>query len=188
MDCTGFKIATGATVEPVSVSDMKLYLRLDDAAYDTALLPALINGARQYVESVTGRHLAQQVVEARYAEFAEYLTLPTTPAQSIISISYRESGVTSTLDTAAVALIYEIQDQGVFPALVELYGASLPSCDENSVLVNYNSGTATPDQVGVAIVKALVADLFEHPEANVEVQAHANRTIERAIEAYRTGW
>ncbi len=187
MDCIGFKIATAPTVEPVSVVEIKNYLRLDESAYDAELLPSLITGARQYIERITGRHLASQVVEARYASFDDPLILPTTPVQSIVSISYKVAGVTATLDTAAVALIYELWDQGVFPKLVQVYGSTLPGADEDTVLVDYNSGAAT-DKVGVAIVKALVADLFEHPEATVEVQATENKTIERAIEAYRTGW
>jgi uncharacterized phiE125 gp8 family phage protein len=188
MDCLGWKVATEATSEPVSVADAKLHLRLDETGYDETLLPALIKGARQYVERVTSRHLAQQVVEARYPYLDSPMRLPTTPARSIVSIVYQVSGVTTTLDSVAVALLYEIQDQSVFPSLVQVYGSSLPTCDDDSVLVRYNSGPTTPDQVGCAIIRAIVADLFERPEASVEQNVSENKTIQRALDAYNTSW
>jgi uncharacterized phiE125 gp8 family phage protein len=50
------KVLTAATVEPVSLSDMKLHLRVDHST-DDSLISALISGARDYVERQTRRTL-----------------------------------------------------------------------------------------------------------------------------------
>lgn len=59
-----FSQTAGPTSEPVSASDLRAHAHLDDND-DTAALERLIIGARAYVESQTGRVLAQQTWTAK---------------------------------------------------------------------------------------------------------------------------
>ena len=52
-------LITGPAVEPVTLAEMRAYLRLDDTAEDD-LVAALVTTARQCVESASGRMLIIQ--------------------------------------------------------------------------------------------------------------------------------
>lgn len=183
MDCIGYKVTTDAASEPVSAATMKTYLRLSGTTYDT-LLEGLITSCRQYLERTTGRIFLGQTISVRYAGFPDFFLLPVTPVQSITSVKYDVSGTEYTLAAAN----YELQDHALFPRIVPAYDVSWPAADENSVIIVVSAGATTADKLGIAIVQAMVADLFEHPESNVEIALTENRTIERMMNAYRTGW
>ena len=184
MDCVGWKIITDATTEPVSAAEMKVYLRIasTDTTYDTQLA-AQIKAARKYLERVSKRAVLTQTIEARYSKLSREIVLPITPAQSITSVKYNVNGTENTLDVDS----YELWTHGTFPQIRAKYLVTYPFyADPDSVLARYIAGNTVADEVAKAIVLAMVADLFEHPEANVELTLNQNRTIERAIDSYRT--
>lgn len=189
MDCVGHKIKTQPIVEPVTAAEMREYLRLSDTSLDT-MLDAMVASARSYLEVSTGRIFCTSTYEVLFEDFdddSEYpqLALPITPAQSITSIYYGLSGVSTLLS----ANQYELKDFALFPVIVPAYGVSWPAADEDSVIVILQAGvanTGTYDKIGCAIIKALVADMFEHPESSVENAMNENRTIERIMAGYRT--
>lgn len=61
-----YSIATAPTVEPVTLADVKVYLRTitGDTTEDAAIITPLITAAREYCENITGRALAAQTIEA----------------------------------------------------------------------------------------------------------------------------
>lgn len=189
MDCVGHKIKTEPTVEPVTAAEMREYLRLGDTSMDT-MLEAFIASARSYLESVTGRIFCTSTYEVLFEDFNDdaerpCLTLPVTPAQSITSVYYDLSGVSTLL----AANQYELRDFALFPSIVPAYGLSWPVVDEDSVIVTVQAGvsnTGVYDKIGCAIIKALVADMFEHPESSVENAMNDNKTIERLMAGWRT--
>jgi hypothetical protein len=57
------------------------------------------------------------------------------------------------------------------------------------VIVEITAGMTSTDAIfkrGCAIIKALVADMFEHPEASIEKSLSENKTIERLMAGFRT--
>ncbi|WP_417251070.1 head-tail connector protein [Castellaniella sp.] len=56
------RVTVAATVEPITVADVKVVLRLDDTGFDT-VLPAMIAAAREIVERQTGLALASATYE-----------------------------------------------------------------------------------------------------------------------------
>jgi uncharacterized phiE125 gp8 family phage protein len=188
MDWTGYKIYAEPTVEPVTASDMKEYLRIasSETGHDT-LLSGLITAARLHLERVTGRIFCSSTYDVQFASFADVaLKLPVTPVQSITSITYKVSGVSATL----AASQYELKDYGVFPKIVPAYNVSWPDCDSDSVIVRVLAGVAASpgpyDKMGIALLKAIVADLYEHPEQQSEISLTENKAIERLFNSYVT--
>lgn len=56
------RVTTAATIEPITVDDVKVILRLDDTGFDS-VLPAMIAAAREIVEQQTGLALATATYE-----------------------------------------------------------------------------------------------------------------------------
>ncbi len=83
------KILTAPTVEPVSLSDMKLHLRVDHSA-DDSLISVLISAARDYIERNTRRTLIHTTYRLMMDWFpADHIELPRGPvAQIAVAGSY----------------------------------------------------------------------------------------------------
>lgn len=189
MDCSGYKIFTEPSTEPVTAAQMREYLRLADTSQDT-MLDTMILSARALLETTTGRIFNASVYTVLFEDFdddAEYpsLALPVTPAQSITTIHYDVSGVSTLLASTQ----YELLDYALFPSIVPAYGVTWPVADDGSVIVKVDAGgntTSKEYKLGCAIIKAIVADLFEHPESSVENAMNDNKSIERMMNAFRT--
>ena len=185
MDCVGWTVTDQATEAAVTLDEIKTSLRItpDDTTFDHQL-ESQINAATKYLERISARALMTQTIEARYCCLSQSMRLPVTPAQSIISISYNKAGETETIDNDK----YELWIQGAFPHVVAKYGTNYPIVDKNTVLITYIAGLQIADDVGKAIITAIVADMFEHPELSSEINLTTNKTIERAINSYTTSW
>jgi uncharacterized phiE125 gp8 family phage protein len=187
MDWMGYKIYTEPVDEPVTTGDMKDYLRLssDDTDQD-ALLDGLITAARMNLERVTGRIFCSTTYDVQYSSFVDgVLKLPVTPIQSITSIVYKSSNVLVTL----AASQYELRDYAAVPTIVPKWEATWPDCDEGTIIVRVLAGvppTSNYDKMGITLIKAMVADMYEHPEAQSEISLTENKAIERLFNAYQT--
>lgn len=186
MDCMGYLVYTEPTTEPVSASEMLSYLNISssDTSHNT-VLEAMITAARQQIERVTGRIFCTTTHDVQYRYFpSDMLALPLRPVQSITSIKYKVSGVLTTLSSSA----YELQSYKFFPEIWPAYGYTWPSADENSVIVRILTGfTTSPyDAHGKQILKAIVADMFEHREVSSEISLSANASYDRIMGAYST--
>jgi len=189
MDCIGYKIATEPTSEPVTAAEMREYLRMDDTSLDSVIEDS-ISEVRAHLEQTTGRIFLTSVYDVQYKDFdAESLSpsliLPVTPVQSITSIYYELSGVLTLL----AATQYKLSGYRLFPEIVPAYGVSWPTADDETVIVKVSAGGLTSSKeykTGCAIIKAVVADIFEHPEASVEAALSENESIDRILSGYRT--
>lgn len=85
-------LLTPPTAEPNTLTETKLYLRIDDAAEDT-LVQSLIRVARETVEAATGRSLLSQQWSWTSGGVVEALTLelPRGPVSVIDSVKAMDS-------------------------------------------------------------------------------------------------
>jgi len=180
----GWKLKTGPTVEPVTLTEVKLHLKLatvtaDAEAYtdEDTLLTALIQAAREQAEKYTNRALINQTWEYYLDEFPDGdIPVHVSPLSSVTSITYIDSdGVTQTLATT----VYQA-DTTVEPGKIFLkYGQLWPSTRTvpNAVVITYVSGygstaASVPASIRAAIL-LIIGHLYEHRE-NVTVGVTAN--------------
>lgn len=116
----GIKIIEYPTVEPITLAEAKLHLRIDDDAGspsahpDDPLITGLISAAREWCELYSGLSLALQTIElggrafhaasayryntsgvigsssTAYSYYAFYIELPMSPVHSIIAVTYTD--------------------------------------------------------------------------------------------------
>jgi len=175
------KVLTAPAVEPVSLSDMKLHLRVDHSA-DDSLISALISGARDYVERNTRRTLIHTTYRLMMDWFpADHIELPRGPvAQIAVAGSYsyampriRYYDQDSTLQTLTYADEDFHLDLDNNPPRLCLLPLSIWPLTEigrtNAVEVDFVSGfsstAAGVPQLLIQCVKLLVAHWYENRSA-----------------------
>lgn len=118
------KVITPPTVEPVSLEEARLHLRLDTydsppAHPDDELVESLITAAREWAENFTGRALAPQTLELALDEFpADEIELQRVPVTSITSVTYVDTdGATQTLSNTLYTLDNYSEPSWLLPAV-----------------------------------------------------------------------
>lgn len=158
-----FVIVTPPAVEPVTLEDIKLYLRVDHDDED-ALLNGLIVAAREHAEKITNRVFVTQTWDYHRDNFINAIDLPFGSLQSVVSVKYVDTGG-----------IEQILDPGVYevdilnePGKVTLgYQQAWPSIRSvpNAVSIQFIAGYGdatndVPDTVRLAI-RSLVSDYYD---------------------------
>jgi len=187
MDWTGIKVKTAPALEPVTVSELKTFLSLDASTYDT-MLSGYITACRQAIETYTGRTLITTSYQLMFDSFPDIIELARPPVQSITSITYVDTdGVTQTLSSS----LYRTDLISLFGRIEPAYGESWPSIRNvsNAVTVEFKCGygdaaASVPDALKVAIM-SLAADMFEHREANFELNLQENRTYKFLLDSHK---
>ena len=150
-------------IEPVTLVDMKNYLRVDsDLTQDDALITMLISAARRYAESVTGRSFISQGWRLVLDSFPGYgmtgvqwgvgyshprnaVLLEKGPVISVDSIVYTDmGGATQTIATPG-APDYAVDLTGPVPRITPGFGKiwPIPLPQIGAVQVNYTAGYGT---------------------------------------------
>ncbi len=109
----GLQMVVPPYAEPVSLAEMKLHLKQDDLTEDDTLIQSQITGARDFVETETGKNVPRNRVMLattfeKYLDVfppVDYIRLPRVPAVAINSITYVDtSGNLQTLDPSIYVL------------------------------------------------------------------------------------
>lgn len=173
---------TPPAVEPVTLDEAKLQLRVEVADDDT-LINRLLAVARQLCEAYHGRAYVTRTLRLELDRFPAVgiILLPYPPAQSVGSVKYDNSaGVEVTLEATAYYL-----DAAAEPArLAPAPGTTWPSTQAGkagAVRIVYDAGYGdaaadVPEYVKQAILVRL-ADLYEYRES-VVAGAQAVTTVE----------
>jgi uncharacterized phiE125 gp8 family phage protein len=113
----GLRPITPPSVEPVTLAEAKLHLRVDHTDDDT-LIGLYIEGARQFTEKFTARALVTQTWELVIDQFPlSEIMIPLPPLQSVTSIKYdAPNGVEQTLATTGYDVDTASQPGWVVPA------------------------------------------------------------------------
>lgn len=178
------KLITAPSIEPVSLTEMKSYLREVTTDHDTTLTN-LIASARDYVEKMTGRALLTQTWELTLDDWParDYIELDYPPLASVTSIKYTDSaGVENTLAASA----YLVDTSGIPGRVCLKNGQSWPSDelqDFAAIKIRYVAGDTLASAVSPnlrAAVFLYVANRFEMPD-RTEITDKTQRTIDALI-------
>lgn len=153
------KLITGPALEPVSLAEAKLALRIDGTEFD-ALLPGFIGAARELAEQLTGRAFITQTWERVLDAFAlREIALGHPKVLGIVSIKY--------LDSAAV-------EQTLAPALYTLDADDLPGYVLPAIDTDWPATLATVNAVRVRFTAGYGAAAADVPAAiRTWITAHA---------------
>jgi len=169
------------------VSEARDFLNLDSSA-DDSLLAIFIAAARQHFEGVTGRTTTPRNLAARFDVFPDNqgsMILPRVPVSAVSAVKYlNTSGVETTLSSTE----YRVDTASV-PARVGLaHGKSWPDTAimESAVTIEYSSGFASAELVPAVdrnIILMLVADMYEHRNAQSELNLTNDSKFDRVLAA-----
>ena len=161
---------TAPAVEPVSLTEAKLHLRVDVTEDDT-LIATLIQAAREMVEGISRRALITQVWKLILDEFpaGDTISIPMPPLQAVASITYKDQdGSASTFSSDDYIVNSDCE-----PGKVALaYGSSWPSTTlypTGAVTVQFTAGfgdasTDVPEKYRQALL-LLCGHFYENREA-----------------------
>lgn len=177
----GLSVATAATIEPVTLAQAKVHIRVEHSADDTFIEDDLIPAARQQVELFLRRTLMKTTLRLTLDRFpcdgrGGVIRLPNPPLLSVSSITYTDNaGASQTVtDTDYLVDIYKEPGE-IEPA----FGKNWPSARDitGAVVVNFIAGysasataatarTAVPACIRQA-VKLLVEDSYRSRGSNI---------------------
>lgn len=163
-------LSSPPAVEPVTIQEVKEYLRLDDVTdpSEDAYLDALITAAREYCEAFQNRAYITQTWQMSFDYWPGYIIdIPRGNLQSINSVSYKNSdGVVTTL---AETKEYVVSKSGVLGRISPPYAQPWPPFIPfplDAVVIEFTCGygdtaDSVPQRVKQAI-KLLVSHWYEN--------------------------
>lgn len=173
MDIGGLKLVQAPSGEPVSLQEVRDWLRLtpDQTEFDP-LLQSLIPAARGLLEVKTARQFLQATWRLSLPGFpgdglSEPVRLPWPPLISVGAVEYvATDGTLTTLATTLYEVDVDAEPAEIWPAYAAYWPLTRPG--PRAVRVTYTAGYGlaadVPQGVKTAI-KMTVAHWFEHPEA-----------------------
>lgn len=158
-----YTTVTPATVEPVTLAECKLALRIDDTASD-ADLQMLIQAARELAEHESGTYLAQQTVRLSLTEWQD--TICVRGPVSNTAITYWNGAAWAAIDagqylTYLDGMAWFVEPLSSWPTLASRPGprvridltvgyapALVPACAKRFMLAHVAAWVATVEAVG----------------------------------------
>jgi uncharacterized phiE125 gp8 family phage protein len=167
-------LRSGPVVEPVSLEEAKLYLKVVDAA-DDGLITSLISSARSIVEDYTNRALLRQVWRLTLDRFPSHrregadwrtIVLPRSPLATVFSVLYRPEDGTGQLLLAVTE--YAVQVTTLPGGLTLNYGHAWPATEYDrpgAVEIVFKAGVGSAAAVPAPLLTALkliLSHLYDH--------------------------
>lgn len=185
-------ITTEPSVEPVSLAEAKLYLRVTNDAQDD-VITSLIEAARKYAELYCNRAFIDTVFDQSYDfGFPDVFYLTPVPVDSVTSITYLdEAGASQTLSSSLYRTDVASEPGRIEPAYGEVWPTTYPVI--NAVTVRFKSGYGTagtdvPEGIRTAI-KMLVGMWYEHREPVVTgtIATPIPMTVKALLDPFQLG-
>lgn len=172
-------LITGPTLEPITLAELKLHLRIEDSivedfAEDT-LLDDDITASREHVEDITRRALNTQTWEYFLDGWpsGNKIKLPFGNLQTAgLSVKYTDSDGDQTTMTLTTDYLIETNGEG-YGHIVLPYGESWPSFTaypSNPIVIQFACGWTTAALVPYKIkaaMKLICSDLYANREAQI---------------------
>jgi hypothetical protein len=187
----GIKVTTAPTAEPLSLQEVKEYLRVDDATDERVVQP-LITAARQFAEEHMNRALMQQtftlMLDAVIDQdqplyegmrtapdlnyYKNYIVLPKSPVQSVTSVkTFNDSDEATTM----AATKYYVDTQREPAKIVLRTGETFPTAlrvanaIEVIYVAGYTSAFTIPEPIRLGMLQH-IAYMYEHRGDMYEAQ------------------
>ena len=192
MITTRWAVTTGPTAEPITLTEIKDHLGIDDTDSD-ARLDLLLMSARIHVERQTSRSLLTQTITAYFETWpGSKFTLPrASPLQSVTSVKYiDEDGVLQTVSTS-IYDVYTTQEPGEIRLA---YGQTWPThrSETDAITIEYVAGWSDRQSVP-ADLRTAIMWLVGHWNENREATTTMNLApvpfqLQGLINSYRVHW
>ena len=179
----GITVSTEPTAEPLSLQEVKEYLRVEDSTDERVVQP-LISTARQFAELHLNRSLMQQTITLTLDALIEqdqplyegmrtapdlnyyknYIVLPRSPVQSVTSVKTFDDNDTATtfaatkyyVDTSREPARIVLRTGETFPTALRVANAI-----EVVYVVGYASAFAIPEPIRIGMLQH-IAHMYEH--------------------------
>lgn len=166
-----YKVTTAPASEPLSLTEVKSYLKVDNTVDDT-LITLLIQSAREEAESYTNQRLMPQTVTEIFNSFPveRYLCLSLSPIVAVSSINYTDEDDSNQLLASSN---YVVHTQSMPPLVTLAYNEVWPITlnEGQTVTVVYTVGYADADSVPGSIRNAMlkmIAQNYERREESIK--------------------
>jgi len=187
----GIKVTTEPTAEPLSLQEVKEYLRVDDATDERVVQPLII-AARQFAEEHMNRALMQQtftlMLDAVIDQdqplyegmrtapdlnyYKNYIVLPKSPVQSVTSVKTFDDSDTA---TTMASTKYYVDTQREPARIVLRTGETFPTAlrvanaIEVIYVAGYTSAFTIPEPIRLGMLQH-IAYMYEHRGDMYEAQ------------------
>ena len=161
----GLKLVTAATEEPVTLQDVREFLKVEVTDDDTLII-SLIKTARRHAETFTRRAFITQTWKLTLDKFPASdvpLLIPRAPLQSVSSVKYIDTdGVTQTLATSKYIVDIENTPGRISPAFGEVWPDTRSRIGAVTIefVAGYGNPSTVPEGLKTAI-RLLVAHWYE---------------------------
>lgn len=166
----GLKLITPPTEEPLTLPEVKEYLRIDaaEASFDN-ILTGLIIAAREFCEIFQNRAYITQTWELTLDIFPKMpLKLPKPPLKTVNSIKYIDYLGAETVWDPSNYLVDEKSEPGRIAFSYQITWPSVTLQPINAVKINFDAGYGAaldvPENVKMAM-KLYIAHRFENPDS-----------------------
>lgn len=183
-------VTVAPTVEPVTLAEAKLHLRVDGNAEDD-YITSLIIAAREWAEGFTRRAFINRTIRLSLEEFPTEIRLPFGKTQSISSFAYTDSDGNAATLTSGVT--YTLDSESEPARLVPYYNTQWPSVYDvpNAIQITYVVGygaaaTSVPTSIKQAMLLAC-GNWYENREATISgtIIAEVPLAAEALLTQYR---
>lgn len=192
---SSLKTSTGPVLEPVSLSEAKVYLRVDHDSEDQQIL-GFIRAAREYAEKHTGRrHLAQAELTLTLSCFPSCDQPIRLPGGDVISITslkyYDEDGVQQTMVAGDDYRGWlDHSPPLVYPGREKSWPATDPHTPQ-AVEVKYQVGWSSTASIPVGLKQAILLIVGQSMERRGDDtpsdQIEIPKAATRLLDAFSTG-
>lgn len=145
----------------ISLSDMKLFLRVDDTTDDT-LISALISAAIRIAEKIMNIDLLTTTYINYRSSIIADLTLRKAKFQSLVSVEYLKADVYKTVDASD----YQLQSYGIYGKFYRIQIIESYDDDPEAIKITFKTGYGdTADFIPADIIEAIkahVAYMYEN--------------------------
>lgn len=162
------------TLEPITLVEMKLFLRVLHAD-DDVLISSYIRAARERAETIMNRQLISATFELYFDVIQNWIILPRPPFVNIDSFQAYDGTAWNDISQ------YQIDDKAV-PSVLSAISWPFVSSDVNSIKVVYRAGYADASKVPASIKAWLLLEVEkmydeEKPRINVDSLLNSYRII-----------
>lgn len=172
-----YKLITPATIDPVSVTELKEDIGIYHTEKDNILLMN-IKSATDYAERHTGRQLLPATWELHLDVFTEFVCLKKCPVTSVTSIKYFDVNNTEQTLVADTDYFVDLTE----PAIVQFANVLMVYPRPDAIKIRFASGYANAAAVPSLIKKSIIlmaGSLYQNPVDSVENLPKASTNLLR---------